>query len=68
MKQRMAVLEVQFRSQLWPRQGYPYSVTIFRTALAGNAPEPRAVEPPDRGRVVAVPYVGGLHRSYRRVA
>jgi transposase InsO family protein len=37
-------------------------------ALDGNAPCPRAVEPPGRGRVVAVPQVGGLHRRYTRVA
>jgi transposase InsO family protein len=37
-------------------------------ALGGNAPEPRQVEPPGRGRVVAVPQVGGLHHRYTRVA
>jgi putative transposase len=37
-------------------------------ALGGDAPRPRAVEPPGRGRVVAVPQVGGLHQRYRRVA
>jgi transposase InsO family protein len=35
-------------------------------ALDGNAPEPRAVEPPERGRVVAERRVGGLHHRYRR--
>jgi putative transposase len=34
--------------------------------LGHNAPEPRAVEPPERGRVVAEPMVGGLHHRYRR--
>jgi putative transposase len=37
-------------------------------ALDDNAPCPRAVEPPERGRVVAVPKVGGLHHRYMRVA
>jgi hypothetical protein len=37
-------------------------------ALGGNAPEPRAVEPPGRGRVVAIPPVGGLHHRDTRVA
>jgi putative transposase len=37
-------------------------------ALDGNAPDPREVEPPDRGRVVAVPQVGGLHHRYTRAA
>jgi hypothetical protein len=34
--------------------------------LEGNAPEPRQVEPPALGKVVAVPKVGGLHHIYRR--
>ncbi len=38
------------------------------TALGGNAPYPREVEPPGRGRVVAIAQVGGLHHRYRRVA
>jgi putative transposase len=37
-------------------------------ALDGNAPRPRVVEPPGRGKVVAVPQVGGLHHRYRRAA
>jgi transposase InsO family protein len=38
-------------------------------SLDRNAPAPRDVEPPDRGPVVAVPQVGGLHHRYtRRVA
>jgi transposase InsO family protein len=37
-------------------------------ALADNAPEPRAVEPPSAGRVRASPYLGGLHHRYGRCA
>jgi transposase InsO family protein len=37
-------------------------------SLGHNAPEPRAVEPPERGRVVAEPMVGGLHHRYHRCA
>ena len=33
-----------------------------------NASEPRAVELPERGRVVVEPMVGGLHHRYRRYA
>ena len=38
------------------------------TALDGNAPNPRAVEPPERGVVVSIPMAGGLHHRYSRVA
>jgi transposase InsO family protein len=33
-------------------------------ALQKDAPEPRAVEPPAHGRIVALPVVGGLHHRY----
>jgi transposase InsO family protein len=41
-----------------------------RTHLALNkdAPEPRQVCGPDRGRIVAFPEVGGLHHRYERLA
>src|SRR5437763_891432 len=35
-------------------------------ALEKDAPEPRAIELPERGRVVALPRVGGLHHRYVR--
>ena len=37
-------------------------------SLERNAPSPRAVEPPERGMVVAKPYLGGLHHQYTRAA
>jgi len=37
-------------------------------ALDKDAPEPRRVEPPDRGQIVATPMVGGLHHRYSRRA
>jgi len=37
-------------------------------SLDENAPVPREVELPARGKVVSVPMVGGLHHRYRRVA
>ena len=37
-------------------------------ALEKDAPQPRAVEPPELGRVVAVPHIGGLHHRYVRRA
>jgi putative transposase len=37
-------------------------------SLAMDCPEPRTVSSPDRGRVIAVPEVGGLHHHYERQA
>jgi putative transposase len=37
-------------------------------ALENNSPLPRQVQPPSRGRIRAVPEVGGLHHRYQRVA
>jgi transposase InsO family protein len=45
---------------------YQRSRTLL--ALGKDAPEPRAVEPPEQGRVVAIPQVGGLHHRYQRRA
>jgi hypothetical protein len=32
------------------------------------AKDPRAIEPPDRGEIIAIPEVGGLHHQYSRGA
>jgi transposase InsO family protein len=37
-------------------------------SLSMDAPNPRVVHPPDRGRVVAFPELGGLHHHYERLA
>ena len=37
-------------------------------SLGRNAPVPRQVEPPEKGKVIATPQVGGLHHRYIRVA
>jgi hypothetical protein len=34
--------------------------------LEKDSPEPRKVQPPELGQVVAVPQVGGLHHRYER--
>jgi hypothetical protein len=37
-------------------------------SLIKDSPDPRPIEPPDRGRVIACPRVGGLHHRYQRLA
>ena len=37
-------------------------------SLAENSPIPREVEPPERGSIVSVSHVGGLHHCYVRRA
>jgi hypothetical protein len=37
-------------------------------SLVKDAPEPREVAPPEAGRVVELPEVGGLHHRYVRRA
>src|SRR5712692_8774254 len=45
-----------------------YHGTRTHLALEKDAPEPRAVEPPEHGRVVPLPHVSGLHYRYVRRA
>ena len=37
-------------------------------SLGKDSPEPRSIQPPEMGRVVGVPQVGGLHHRYERRA
>jgi putative transposase len=37
-------------------------------SLGKDSPEPRPIQPPEVGRVVALPQVGGLHHRYERQA
>jgi transposase InsO family protein len=37
-------------------------------SLERNSPDPRAVEPPERGPIRSVPILGGLHHRYSRCA
>jgi hypothetical protein len=59
---------------LWgvPRTLHNYFTYYQRSrthlALGKDAPEARAVEPPEQGCVVAIPQVGGLHHRYQRRA
>jgi putative transposase len=37
-------------------------------SLEYNSPNPREIEPQSKGKVIAIPQVGGLHHRYRRAA
>ena len=37
-------------------------------SLEKDCPEPRTVHPPNAGKVIAFPQVGGLHHRYERLA
>ena len=45
-----------------------YHESRTHLSLERNSPEPRAVQRPDEGKVVAKAYLGGLHHCYRRAA
>ena len=45
-----------------------YHVSRTHLSLEKDTPESRPAQPPESGRVVAVPQVGGLHHRYERRA
>ena len=45
-----------------------YHQTRPHLSLDKDAPDPRPIQPPELGRVLAVPQVGGLHHRYERRA
>ena len=45
-----------------------YQCSRTHLALAKDAPESRATQPPESGNVVALPLLGGLHHRYERRA
>ena len=45
-----------------------YHESRTHLSLDRNAPTPREVETPERGEVVSIPIVGGLHHRYTRAA
>jgi len=45
-----------------------YHESRTHMSLEGNSPFPREIEPPSKGTVVAVPFLGGLHHRYTRAA
>ena len=45
-----------------------YNTARPHQSLDNNSPQPREVHPPELGRVVSIPQVGGLHHRYQRAA
>ena len=45
-----------------------YHESRTHLSLGKDSPEPRAVQPPELGRIVAIPQVGDLHHRYERRA
>ena len=45
-----------------------YNEARTHLSLERNSPIPREVEPALKGRVVAIPHLGGLHHRYLRAA
>ena len=45
-----------------------YNADRPHMSLEGDAPMPRDVQPPSMGRVVALPWLGGFHHRYARLA
>jgi putative transposase len=45
-----------------------YNATRPHLSLDRNVPLPRNADPPEAGKVVATPILGGLHHHYHRVA
>ena len=45
-----------------------YERSRTHLSLAKDAPIPRPIQPPEMGKVIALPQVGGLHHRYERRA
>ena len=45
-----------------------YPTARAHLALDKQCPQPRLIERPERGKIIAFPHVGGLHYEYRRAA
>ena len=59
--------EAHLRRLLHGYIGY-YNTARPHQSLDHNSPQPREVHPPELGRVVSIPQVGGLHHLYQRAA
>jgi transposase InsO family protein len=57
--------ETSLRRTLALYLGY-YHQSRTHLALSKDAPDPRPVQPPELGHIIAIPQVGGLHHRYQR--
>ena len=62
------VLNEQHLRRILRRYFEYYHGSRCHLSLDGDAPEPRAVQGPELGRVIELPEVGGLHHRYIREA
>ena len=65
---QMVVLDETHLLRVLTRYFDYYHRSRCHLSLAGDAPQPRAVHGPERGGVVELPEVGGLHHRYERAA
>ena len=65
---RVIVLNEQHLGRILRSYFVYYHEARTHLSLERNAPIPRQVEPPARGKVIAIPQVGGLHHRYARAA
>jgi transposase InsO family protein len=66
--ERLVVLNERHRMRVLASYFVYYHLCRAHLPLGRNAPVAREVEPPERGRAVAIPHVGGLHHRYARCA
>lgn len=62
---RRAVLAAATRRGLIS-YAYYYHHTRTHLSLDKDCPDARSIQPPNRGKVIAIPQVGGLHHRYER--
>ncbi len=65
---RIIVLNVQHLRRILRSYFDYYLCSRTHLSLERNSPSPREIEPPERGNVIAIPQVGGLHHRYSRAA
>jgi transposase InsO family protein len=64
----LIVLNERHLRRVLSSYGDYYHRTRTHLSLRKDCPDPRPVRPPTRGKVIAVPQVGGLHHRYERLA